>query len=73
MRECIGIEKSSSSFNRDGGEGSGRKPEGSSGNILMNAQKMRANPIPKALKNKWQKSGGVNNPEYKAWIKKNWT
>jgi len=61
-----------------GGPGSGRK-KGSGKSSTKKAEtfsvstsKMKAKPIPANLKKKWAKSGGVNNPEYKAWIKKNW-
>jgi hypothetical protein len=71
-----------------GGPGSGRKPSGNTlaqsnkiikesvkkGNTFsLNLAKMKANPIPKALKKKFMKSGGINSPAYKAWVKKNWT
>jgi len=54
-----------------GGPGSGRK-KGSGKAFSVSPSKMKANPIPKELKKKWAKSGGVDNPEYKKWIKKNW-
>lgn len=38
----------------------------------LDLKKMKANPIPKDLKAKWMRHGGVDNPEYKAWIKKHW-
>jgi hypothetical protein len=38
----------------------------------LDVDKMKANPIPPELKKKWMASGGVDNPEYKAWIEKNW-
>jgi len=53
-----------------GGPGSGRRKGVSFG---INLAKMRANRIPKALKKKWSKSGGVDNPVYQKWIKKHWT
>ena len=60
-----------------GGPGSGRRPGGgakksSGGTFSVSPAKMKSVKIPKALKKKWAKSGGVNNPEYKAWVKKNW-
>lgn len=62
-----------------GGPGSGRKKGGGSKSSIkkpetfsISTTKMRATPIPKALKKKFAKEGGVNSPAYKAWVKKNW-
>jgi hypothetical protein len=38
----------------------------------LNPKKMKDNPIPKDLKAKWAKAGGINNPEYKKWIWEHW-
>jgi hypothetical protein len=53
---------------------SGRFGEGGSQSksFSVDPEKIKKNPIPKNLRDKWMKSGGVNNPEYKAWIKKHW-
>ena len=40
--------------------------------IQLDHEKMKKNPIPKDLKSKWKKEGGVDNPEYKQWIKQHW-
>jgi hypothetical protein len=45
---------------------------GSSESFQIDPKKIRETPIPKDLKAKWMKNGGVNNPEYKKWIKANW-
>jgi len=63
-----------------GGPGSGRK-KGSGGKISnkskpetfsLSLSKMKANPMPKALKKQFAKSGGVNSKAYKTWVKANW-
>jgi hypothetical protein len=38
----------------------------------LDINKMKKIKIPKELKKKWMKNGGVDNPEYRVWIKKNW-
>jgi len=38
----------------------------------IDLKKMKENPLPKDLKKKWAREGGVDNPEYQAWIKKHW-
>lgn len=38
----------------------------------VDLKKMKENPIPKDLENKWKKEGGVGNPEYQKWIKEHW-
>lgn len=45
-----------------------KKPE----TFQLDTNKIKSNPIPKDLKAKWLKNGGVNNPEYKQWIKEHW-
>jgi len=52
----------------DGGPGSGRHKE----TFSLSIAKMKKIPMPKNLKKKWAKNGGVSNPEYKQWIKENW-
>ncbi len=64
-----------------GGPGSGRKKGSGGGNktspkpvsFSLNMAKMKANPMPKALKKKFAKSGGVNSKSYQTWVRKNWT
>lgn len=41
-------------------------------NIVLNIKKVQSIRIPKALKKKWAKEGGVDNPEYVAWVIENW-
>jgi len=61
-----------------GGPGSGRKKGSSSSSTKATVQfslspaKMKANPMPKALKAKFKKAGGVNSKAYQSWIKANW-
>jgi len=58
-----------------GGPGSGRKAGGSTKATVqfsISTSKMKANPMPKALKAKFKKAGGVNSKAYQSWVKKNW-
>ncbi len=65
VSEYFGVFKDQS---RDEG---GRFSSGS-GNIALDPEKIKKNPIPKDLKAKWSKDGGVDNPEYKKWISAHW-
>jgi hypothetical protein len=60
-----------------GGPGSGRKKGSGSSKketvqFSLSTYKMKANPMPKALKAKFKKAGGVNSKAYQSWIKANW-
>jgi len=53
----------------EGGQfGTGGPPK----SFNIDPKKVKENPIPKELKAKWAKSGGVDNPEYKKWIYAHW-